>query len=210
MECVANSSFPSRHQPLCLLLLPSALATNFASREGGWVSLLTPSGWVRRNPLSVVERVGIRSNFSLSSRPDQLITIGSGVGIFSPQILSFPLPAFLKKGGMVRAVSPWYLVAWKTSLTVRSIFQAYDLCFLSLSKLSCRCSSFCMLAPSELEPESFRVCLRRCHCVPSRLKGPEGNWIVAIPCVVTALMRLAVVSQNSGFSKIRNAPACHK
>jgi len=34
--------------------------------------------------------------------------------------------------------------------------------------------------------ESSRVCLRRCHCAPSRLKGPEANWIVAIPCVVSA------------------------
>ena len=46
MECVANSSFPSRHQPLCLLHLPSAPATNCASLKGGWVLLLAPSGWV--------------------------------------------------------------------------------------------------------------------------------------------------------------------
>jgi len=38
------------------------------------------------------------------------------------------------------------------------------------------------------------------------MKGPEGNWIVAVPCVVTALMRLVVVSQNSRFSKIWTAP----
>ena len=61
MECVANSSFPSRHQPLCLLLFPSTLPINFASRKGGWVLLLPPIGWVRRIQLSVVERVGIRS-----------------------------------------------------------------------------------------------------------------------------------------------------
>ena len=40
------------------------------------------------------------------------MTVGCGVDISSAQILSLPLPTFLKKGGMVRAVSPWYLVAW--------------------------------------------------------------------------------------------------
>jgi len=100
MECVANSC----HQPLCLLHLPSVLATNCA----GWVLLLAPSGWVRRIQLCVAVRVGIRSNFSLSSH--HLITVVCGVEISSPQILSLPLPAFLTKGGMVRAVSPWYLV----------------------------------------------------------------------------------------------------
>jgi len=100
---------------------------------------------------------------------------------------------------MVRAVSPWYLVAWNTSFTARSTFQAFDLCFLSLSQLSCRFSSCCMLRPSK----SSRVCLRRCHCAPSGLKGPEANWIVAISRVVTALVRPLVVSQNAGFSNIR-------
>jgi len=87
MECVANSSFPSRHQPLCLVHLPSALATNCASLKEGWGLLLAPSGWVRKIQLSVAARVGIRSNFSLSSRPDQLMTVGCGVDISSPQIL---------------------------------------------------------------------------------------------------------------------------
>jgi len=66
MECVANSSCPSRHQPLCLLHLPSALAIHCASLKGGWVLLLAPSGWVRKIQLSVAARVGIRSNFSFS------------------------------------------------------------------------------------------------------------------------------------------------
>jgi len=79
MKCVANSSFPSRHQPLCLLHLPSAPATSCASLRGGWVLLLAPSGWVRRIQLSVAQRVGIRSDFSFSSRPDQLMTVGSTV-----------------------------------------------------------------------------------------------------------------------------------
>jgi len=112
-ECVANSSFPSRHQPLCLLHVQSALATSCASLKGGWFLLLVPSGWVRRIQLSVAERVRVSSNFSLSSRPDQLMTVGCGVAISSPQILSLPLIAFLKNGGMVRAVFPWYLVARK-------------------------------------------------------------------------------------------------
>jgi len=107
MECVANSSFPSRHHPLCLLHSPSALATICDSLEGGWVLLC-----VSRIQLSVVERVGVSSDLSLLLRPGQFITVGCGVAVSSPQILSFPLPAFLKMGGMIRAVSPWYLVAW--------------------------------------------------------------------------------------------------
>jgi len=55
--------------------------------------------------------------------------IGCGVSVSSPQILSFPLPASLKKGGMVMAVSPWYLVAWKTLFNVRNHFHEKDLCF---------------------------------------------------------------------------------
>ena len=192
--------------PLCLLHLPSALAIHCASLKGGCVLLLAPSGWVRRIQLSVAVRVGIRSNFSFSSRPDQLMTVCCGVAISSPQILSLPLPTFLNKGGMVRAVSSWYLVAWKTSFTVRNIFQANDLSFLSLSSLSCRVNLFCKLAPSALDSEFTRVCLRRCHCAPSSLRGPDGRWIVAMPCVVAALMRPAVVSQDSGLSNIRTAP----
>ena len=110
---------------------------------------------------------------------------------------------------MVRAVSPWYLVAWKTSLTVRNIFQANDLCFLPLSSLICRVGSFqvCKLAPSAPVSEfTSRVCLRRCHCAPSRLRGPDGRWTVAMPWVVTALMRPAAVSRNAGFSKILTTP----
>jgi len=34
-ECEANSSFPSRHQPLCLLHFPSAVAASCASLKGG-------------------------------------------------------------------------------------------------------------------------------------------------------------------------------
>ena len=79
---------------------------------------LAPSGWVRRIQLSVVERVRISSVFSLSVRPGQLMTIGCGLTVSSPQILSAPLLAFLKKGGIVKAVSPWYCVAWKTLFLV--------------------------------------------------------------------------------------------
>ena len=99
--------------------------------------------------MSVVERVGISSAFSLSFRPGQLMTVGCGVAVSSPQILSVPLPASLKKGGMVMAVPPWYLVAWNTLFNVRSNFHEKDLCFLSLSNLSCRVSSFCKLDPTE-------------------------------------------------------------
>ena len=99
--------------------------------------------------MSVVERVGISSAFSLSFRPGQLMTVGCGVAVSSPQILSFPLPASLKKGGIVMAVSPWYLVAWKTLFNVSNNFQEKDLCFLSLSNVNFHVSSFCRLDPSE-------------------------------------------------------------
>ena len=175
IECVANLSFPSRHHPLCRLHLPSVLAILCDSPRGGWDMLLAPCGWVRRIQLSVVERVGISSAFSLSFRSGQLMTIGCGIAVSSPQILSVPLPASLKKGGMVMAVSPWYFVEWKTLFNVRSNFQEKDLCFLSLSNLSCRVSSFCRLDPSELGLAFVRVCFRRCHCAPSMLRGLDGS-----------------------------------
>jgi len=129
MQCVANLSFPSRHHPLCLLHLPLALAILCDSPKGGWDLLLAPCGWVRRIQLSVVEMVGMSSAFSLSFRPGQFMTVGCGVAVSSPQILSFPLPASLKKGGMGKAVSPWYFLAWKTLFHVRNNFQEKDLCF---------------------------------------------------------------------------------
>ena len=49
IEWVANSSLPSRHHPLCLLHLPSALAILWDSIRGGWDLFLAPSGWVRRS-----------------------------------------------------------------------------------------------------------------------------------------------------------------
>jgi len=125
MECVANSSFPLRHHHLCRLHFPLALAILCDSPKGGWDLFLVPSGWVRRIQSSVVERVGISSAFSLSFRPDQLMTIGCGVSVSFPQIFSFPLPASLKKGGL----SPWYLVAWKTLFNVFDNFHEKDLCF---------------------------------------------------------------------------------
>jgi len=124
MESMASSSFPSRHQPLCLLFSPSILATSFASRKGSRVSLLSPSGWVQRIQLSVVERMGINCCFSSPFRFAQSITIGCGVEVFFPNILSFHLPAFLIKGRIIRSVSPWYLVAWLSSFAARSTFQA--------------------------------------------------------------------------------------
>jgi len=94
VEWEANSSLPSRHQPLCRLHLPSAPAILCDSARGGWDLFLAPSGWVRRIQLSVEERVGISSVFSLSFRPGQLMTIGCGLEFTSPHILSVPLPAF--------------------------------------------------------------------------------------------------------------------
>ena len=56
----------------------------------------------------MVERVWDSSVFSMSVRPGQLITIGCALAVSSPQILYNPLLAFLKKEGVVKAVSPWY------------------------------------------------------------------------------------------------------
>ena len=103
------------------------------------------------------------------------MTISCGFAVSSPQILSVPFPASLKKGGMVMAVSPCYFVAWKTLFNVRINFQEKDLCVLSLSNLSCRVSSFCSLDPSELRLTFVRVCFGRCHCAPSMLRGPDGS-----------------------------------
>ena len=89
IECVASSSFPSHHQPLCLLFFPSALATNFASQRGGRVLLICSSGWVRRIQLSVVERMGTNCCFPASFRPAHLITVGCGVVVLSPHILFY-------------------------------------------------------------------------------------------------------------------------
>ena len=75
MECVANSSLPSRHHPLCHLHFPSARAILCDSLKGGWDLFLVPSGWVRRIQLSVMERVGISSAFSLSFSPGQFMII---------------------------------------------------------------------------------------------------------------------------------------
>ena len=121
--------------------------------------------------MSVAERVGISSAFSLSLMPVHFMNVGCEVAVSSPQILSFPLPAFLKKGGMVRAVSLWYLVAWKTPFIVRNNFQDEDLCFLSLSNFNCSVSLFCRLAPSELGLAFVNVCFRSCHCAPSMLRA---------------------------------------
>ena len=65
----------------------------------------------------------------VQARP--IMIIGCGVSVSTPQVLSFPLPASLKKGGMVMAVSPWYLVAWKTLFNVRNNFREKDLCVYS-------------------------------------------------------------------------------
>jgi len=175
MECVANSSLPSRHHPLCRLYFPSARAILCDSFKGGWDLSPVPSGWVSRIQLSVMRRVGISSDFSCSFSPGQLMIIGCGVSVSSPQILSLPLPASLKKGGMVMAVSPWYLVAWKTLFNVRNSFHEKDLCFSSLSSSNCRVSSFCRQDPSEFGSFFVQVCFTRCHCAPSMLRGPDGN-----------------------------------
>jgi len=101
--------------------------------------------------------------------------IGFRVSVSSPHIHSFPLPASLKKGGMVIGVSPWYLMAWKTLFDVRNNFHEKDLCFLSFSSSNCRVSSCCRQDPSEFGLLFVRVCFTRSHCAPSMLRGPDDN-----------------------------------
>ena len=67
-------------------------------------------------------------------------------------------------------------------------------------------SSVCRLDPIGLEPLFVKVCFRRCHCAPSMFNGPDGKSMVAIPCVVVAMVGPMVESQDSGCSKIRTAP----
>jgi len=137
--------------------------------------------------LSVAERVGIRSDFSLSLRPDQLIDRWLwSRDFFSPDSFLSSAHVF-EEGWDDEGCISLVFDGLESSFTVRYNFQEKDLCFLSLSSLGCRVSSFCMLAPSVLGSEFVRVCLRRCHCAPSILRGPDGKRIVAMPCVVTAL-----------------------
>ena len=155
MECVVSSSFPFRYQPLCQLFFSSAFATSFASRKVGRGLSLSPSIWMRRIQLSVVERVGISFCFSSPFRPAQFSTIDYGVEFLSPQILSFPLPVFLKEGGMVMAVS---LDIW---------------CLLLLP-----------LVPSRHKICVFCLC-SRLIVVPARVVcwGPGGWYLIHLGCV---------------------------
>ena len=65
-------------------------------------------------------------------------------------------------------------------------------------------SSVCRLDPIGLEPLFVKVCFRRCHCAPSMFNGPDGKSMVAIPCVVVAMVGPMVESQDSGCSKIQS------
>jgi len=78
-----------------------------------------------RNSRPTEFRDGVRRVLRTCVLPPFLVV---GLGSFLLRFFHFLFPAFLKKGGMVRAVSPGYLVAWKASLIARRIFQAYDLC----------------------------------------------------------------------------------
>ena len=60
-------------------------------------------------------------------------------------------------------------------------------------------SSVCRLDPIGLEPLFVKVCFRRCHCAPSMFNGPDGKSMVAIPCVVVAMVEPLVESQDSGL-----------
>ena len=65
---------------------------------------------------------------------------------------------------------------------------------------------FFVFVPIGLEQLFVKVCFRRCHCAPSMFKGPDGKCMVAMPCVVVAMVGPMVESQNSGCLKIRTAP----
>ena len=65
---------------------------------------------------------------------------------------------------------------------------------------------FFVFVPIGLEQLFVKVCFRRCHCAPSMFTGPDGKSMVAMPCVVVAMVWPSVESQVSGCSKIRTAP----
>jgi len=90
------------------------------------------SKWVgEKDPVIRCGESGDQFRFFLVCQAWPVNDIGCGLTISSPQILSVPLLAFLKKGEIVKAVSPWYCVAWKTLFIVRSSFQEKDVCYLS-------------------------------------------------------------------------------
>ena len=141
----------------------------------GGLGFVFSSKWVGEDdPVIRCEESGDQFCFLLFRQAWPVNDIG-GLTNSSPQILSAPLLAFLKKGGLVKAISPWYCVAWKTLFSVRSNFQEKDLCCVSLSSLSCRVCLFCRLDPRGLGPSFVRACFKRCHCAPSILKGPDGR-----------------------------------
>jgi len=186
MECVTNSSFPSRHHPLCRLHLPSALATICDSLKGGLSFVACPL-WMGEEDQVVCCGEGRDQFLVVEAQPMYDHWLWSR-DFFSPDSFLSSSCVFEEgwdgKGG-IRAVSPWYLVAWKTPFIVRNNFQEKDLCFFPLSSFNCRVSSFCRLTPSVLGLAFVKVCLRRCHCSPSMTRGPHGSWIVDMPCVVT-------------------------
>jgi len=91
---------------LCLLGFPSAIATFFALQKEGQAIILFPRGWARRIQVSDVVRRVSNCCCSVLFKHPQFIAVGCKVATISPQILVVPLPALLKKGEMVRAVSP--------------------------------------------------------------------------------------------------------
>ena len=74
----------------------------------------------------VVKRVSNCCCSVLFKHP-QLIAVGCKVATISPKIFVVPLPALLKKGEMVRAVSPSNVVALKISFASRDTLHKKDL-----------------------------------------------------------------------------------
>ena len=78
----------------------------------GGLGFVFSSKWVgEKDPVICCGEGGNQFCLFLSIRPGQLMTIGCGLAVSSPQIFSAPLLECLQKGGVVKAVSPWYCAA---------------------------------------------------------------------------------------------------
>ena len=144
------------------------------------------------------------SSLSVVLSPCQLIMIG--LSSLIPHIVSFPLLAWVKKGGIVRAVSvsPWYPLAPYMSLAWRSACHVKDLHFGDISRDSWITISHSILVfihswfPNTLD--------RRCHLAPSIWIWPFVLTRVVTPWNVSAFKSPIEEFMAPGAMHFRTAP----
>ena len=158
---------------------------------------------MRRIQLSVEERVGISSVFSLSFRPGQLMTIGWGLGCISPHILSVPLPAFWKNFNFYclfrKRFSSAYLLK-RFLLPQRVYIALFIRCDKTESTRWCLCSLYAgiQISPDEVvgscDSSPFH---RRRHSWCAHTSLPANfqcsHRVVLVPfCIICSLHLIAV------------------